>query len=773
MGWKDTIKPPSSDDSSVTDTPAPAKSWRDTVTPPQSSFMGANFDKSAHEDMNALKGLTSGMTYGGQGILGGATQAGLDLGQQGLNKLGLASPSPTQVNAQLAAQGVTGNVGPTNTSGIYSQGKKETQVDFAKAEAESPKAYGAAQLAGALISPANKLIPGMGLSKALADAPAAVRIAAQAAKGSLLGAVIGGTTGFLGGPHDLIGPNANPSGVLQDVTGGAGTGAVTGGLLSGGISALGEAGNYIGKQLPKLKGLANNRAAASLGVDSKTNMAPIYKAEDAAEQGFETRATPKSVGQTLLENDATTMNPIKFNRDITKNIQSKVDDLESQLQNELKKTQQGITPTANAQEAKYDEDFNKHLASVDQDQLSLPGMTDDLQTTVNKPQQVEVNGKPAQTMAPEPAIPREQTFLSPLPQEQLGLFNPVNNDNQLTQLAQQNAMDTMSKGEISSLSKQGEFTGTELTPKSYTEGNVPGIEAKSGQLSMGPGGETSLPEAPKAVLTREQLTDQINNSISGQISHLDMSIHEDVKTKAIILEEINPLIDNIIKNANDPIALNLLKRRLTKIAYVIDRDTWKLGEEAKPRADMYKGLAGILKNQIETLAEQLQPGLGKKIADINATMGNLMEAKGSLEGASSRAIGSGDLIVSTLRNIGNAVTAPGNAAISKAANALSNITPENSAAAINKVTTPAQQTMPGLINNKVQKKNIYNQNQEKYKQYGDKLSANPSTAHLGNALNAAIDSNNSLGQTQALFVIQQNPHARKVIDEGNEGEQYG
>ena len=87
----------------------------------------AKFQKNKDISDAVVKGVTSGATLGGQGVLGGAIQAGLDLGQKGLNKMGLASPSPTQVSSQLAKQGATGDVGPTSDKDLYYQGKHETQ----------------------------------------------------------------------------------------------------------------------------------------------------------------------------------------------------------------------------------------------------------------------------------------------------------------------------------------------------------------------------------------------------------------------------------------------------------------------------------------------------------------------------------------------------------------------------------------------------------------------------------------------------------------------
>lgn len=71
---------------------------------------------------DALKGYSSGAAFGMAPIMGGAIQAGLDMGQKGLNKLGLASPSPSQVGAKLKASGATGDIGATTSTDMLHQG---------------------------------------------------------------------------------------------------------------------------------------------------------------------------------------------------------------------------------------------------------------------------------------------------------------------------------------------------------------------------------------------------------------------------------------------------------------------------------------------------------------------------------------------------------------------------------------------------------------------------------------------------------------------------
>lgn len=206
--------------------------------------------------MDALAGTAQGSLMGGADETGGGLQALLDLGQRGLNKIGLAGPSPTQVNADLKAQGFKGDIGPTTTSEIYREGQRETDRDMKAAEERSPYAFTTGQLAGAVGS-------GMGAAKVIgagASALGATKTAGQvggalgkyspevlkdmaaylngtgkipkalvgAGKMAALAAPEGALAGALMSEKDLIGEDADVSGVMDDAASGALTGSVLG-----------------------------------------------------------------------------------------------------------------------------------------------------------------------------------------------------------------------------------------------------------------------------------------------------------------------------------------------------------------------------------------------------------------------------------------------------------------------------------------------------------------------------------------------------------------
>jgi len=188
MSWRDTIQP-------IDSAPTQASSWRDTIKPieevPKYSFLddmksaasglvsgipnipskGLSMAPKAPEpDYSFVDDMSMGAAIAGNSIidntpalgrggiqsflmngadeLGGLGMKTLDLGQAGLNKIGLTGPSPSQVNQQLLDQGFTGDL----RTDMYRQGQEETEAEFKAAEQESPWLYGLGQLGGAVAS---------------------------------------------------------------------------------------------------------------------------------------------------------------------------------------------------------------------------------------------------------------------------------------------------------------------------------------------------------------------------------------------------------------------------------------------------------------------------------------------------------------------------------------------------------------------------------------------------------------------------------------------
>lgn len=221
--------------------------------------------KSLKEDSSdLLHGITHGAMLGGQDEAGGGLQAILDMGQKGLNKLGLAGPSPTQVNADLKSKGFTGDIGPTSEAELYRQGQQETKKEFDAADKRSPYLYTAGQLGGG-IATGSTIAGGLGLgAEALAtgkvgqfaarfspevvkNASAYLAAAKKAkdmaslkqklilagtsmAKMAAMGIPEGAVMGALNSEHNIIGENRDKESdaFLGDVVSGAETGSVVG-----------------------------------------------------------------------------------------------------------------------------------------------------------------------------------------------------------------------------------------------------------------------------------------------------------------------------------------------------------------------------------------------------------------------------------------------------------------------------------------------------------------------------------------------------------------
>ena len=686
-----------------------------TITPE----MHAKFQKGQDQSDAIIKGITSGASLGGQNMIGGAVQAGLDVGQKGLNKLGLAGPSPTQVNAKLAAQGTTGDVGPTNDKDLYYQGKHETEADFDKTQAKNPLLFGASQVAGGLALPVGAA------AKGAQGATAAVRILGAAKAGIPVGAAVGGTAGFLGGKNDLAGPNANPMGVAKDTAIGAGIGA--------GVGALGGAGVQAASELPianTLKNIANNRAGAAANVNSIVNQA-------------------KGIGQSLLDNNALpTFGGVEG---IKAGVQQKIESLENELQPILKNATDVNVPKAKAAESDYLEKLKSYKKFLDMKK----GL--DKHSPLPEPPDASVMSQEAMPSAQGEAPPISQTQISPqaMPTPEVSGDSGGLDPDTVNQLRQQ-----MNPIEAQHADVSGENPGADLAEQLKPQVQDP-MQAGSGESTdLLPEGSPVAPKMPTGLVDKQQLLSNFDTIVSDATSGLNQT-PEDQALVSKLKDGMDAFKQQIVDAGNNPMALNEIKRRLYAQITSMSKTAYMPGNESvSPKIEMYQQIAGMLKNQIEHLVDVISPGMGARVKDINGEMGNFITAGKALSKAKPTDVGL-DALLSPVKTMAKAAFGrPADIATAKAANALSKV---------NGVGDFVQSATPAIENKQVQK-NIYNRHQDQYKDYSKKLLSNPSTKHLGAALDKAINSNNSLSQTQVLFVIQQSPQARKVIDGSNDSE---
>lgn len=192
---------------------------------------------------SANLGAQQGLTLGFSDEAGAGGQAGLDKLQQLLNQYtGLVSPSPTQVSAQLAQQGFTGDIGPTDPQEMYQQEIARQRAELKQAEEQNPGSYLSGNLAGAA------LIPGGNIGT-----PASLlgKVAKGAATGITAGSIAGAGTSEAQNSEDL----------LADIGAGATIGGGVGGglpIAGAGLKAIGKAGKGIAKfvgEIPFAKGM--------------------------------------------------------------------------------------------------------------------------------------------------------------------------------------------------------------------------------------------------------------------------------------------------------------------------------------------------------------------------------------------------------------------------------------------------------------------------------------------------------------------------------------
>ncbi len=177
------------------------------------------------------KGVQQGGTLGAGDEFQGAVEGGMDAVQGLLSKLGIMDKSPSQVNAQLAAEGVNGDLGPKSTLDMYRQARDAGRKENEAAYEAHPAAFIGGGITGGLLTtplmPAKMLAP---FGKAAQGAGVATK-ALQAAKNAAPVALIGGF-GLAGG--DIA---QTPGTVALETGLNTGVGMLGAGLITGGIES--------------------------------------------------------------------------------------------------------------------------------------------------------------------------------------------------------------------------------------------------------------------------------------------------------------------------------------------------------------------------------------------------------------------------------------------------------------------------------------------------------------------------------------------------------
>lgn len=241
---------------------------------------------------SALKGAQQGLTMGFSDEAAGGIQALLDKLNRAGNKLGLLPESPTQVSEKLAAEGLTGDIGPTSSADLYREARDMERAKLAQAAEQNPVSFTAGGVAGGLLGTA--AIPGASAATSVKGATGAERILSAGKIGAGLGAAMGA------GASEADLTKGDVTGLAGDVAQGAATGAITGTLLTTGMEGIrkGAAGAASGiagsKTVDDLKEIFSRSAQGQKLANQRPELAKQIQ-----EEGFEVFKSLKSKAQSL------------------------------------------------------------------------------------------------------------------------------------------------------------------------------------------------------------------------------------------------------------------------------------------------------------------------------------------------------------------------------------------------------------------------------------------------------------------------------------------
>ena len=246
-------------------------------------------------------------------------------------------------------------------------------------------------------------------------------------------------------------------------------------------------------------------------------------------------------------------------------------------------------------------------------------------------------------------------------------------------------------------------------------------------------------------------------------------------------------------------ALNAIKQELQTAAQNISPQIYTNGS-AKVEADLYKRLGGVVRQHIEDLASAADPGAGDTIHTINQNTSNIMSMLPSLQKTTRGGI------PTNLSDIAQKVVGPAEAFAAKGISAAANPSVQNVAqqapnALISNpetqekvqskvIDTPAapleQEPMKVVsektVNNPFSQQTIqsarnpskpiqatatasslYNATDDSLKQVASTFNKTPGLQFYADHLNKAIDTDDQAEKNRAIFLILQNPIARKLV----------
>lgn len=366
-----------------------------------------------------LTGAREGASLGFDDELSGAMNVGFDKTQALLNKLGLASPSPTQMDEQLQAQGFTGDV----NSNMYKEARDQLREEKKQAEEANKGSYIGGNIVGGLIS-----------TLAAGTAAAPMKVAENAGRLAKIGtamvnaAPVSAVTA-LGMTNEETLPEQ-----AKDVAIGTGLGMGLSGTLTGAGQALSKTAEFAGKKLPGLahayeRGLegvktygddfvANtnqslNKYVNTLGDFLKTKRDAILGARQKAIQGVDDQIAG-----------------------LDKSLQDEMKVIQSGLQSSKEGERQALMKQINAQSIKTQENLQKVKKSVGKVYDSLEKEIENKKITFNVNDEIATFGEDLQMagLQPEEAAQFQKKFLKEFEQGELSLNELRNVKNKLVGL---------------------------------------------------------------------------------------------------------------------------------------------------------------------------------------------------------------------------------------------------------------------------------------------------------------------------------------------------
>ena len=152
----------------------------------------------------ALQGATAGFSDEASGAIDAASENTFLEKLPEVAKVGLAMGFPLALITENAKQLITGEKTWDDLKASYISGRESSRAENAKAQQDNPITYGASNLYGAILSPANKIVGGLSAAKqgfalgglygmGTSDAEDIPEIAADTVKGAAIGATLGKT----------------------------------------------------------------------------------------------------------------------------------------------------------------------------------------------------------------------------------------------------------------------------------------------------------------------------------------------------------------------------------------------------------------------------------------------------------------------------------------------------------------------------------------------------------------------------------------------------